>query len=377
MERRASQAGHGAPDREAQRARSPISGTPVIEPMQMEREGQVNTAALDDSCVAATSSRGDEDALRQCLHNIVRDIVGGSPAITHVRRTRSRYSSWYASDIVTVGLATGAELKVFLKDFGSYPLSKDGMEQRRDRELRVYRDLLAEADLGTARYYGSVWDRSEGRFWLILEFVEGMPVRYCDLEYWIAAAAWLGRMHGYFARHRPRQTCFLMCHDTRFFWSKAELALAVMSGTPLAARVAQLLSGYDPLVRLMASQPATLVHGAYRPKEVLANASIDPPRICPVDWELAALGAPLYDLALFADGFEPSVQDRLWSVYREQARASGLSLPDREEANCLMDCFRLHNVMNWLGQSRARGFPEEKVARLVDLGEELRRRIRL
>ncbi|HEV8718404.1 MAG TPA: phosphotransferase [Candidatus Binatia bacterium] len=321
--------------------------------------------------------QGDEEVLRRCLDEIVDNVASGRTAITSVHRIPSGYSSWYASDIVTIELANGAELKVFLKDYGSYSCPKDGMEQRRDREMRVYRDLLAEANLGTARYYGSVSDASQGRFWLLLEFVEGMPVRYCDLEYWISAAGWLGRMQGRFARQLSRlsATGFLIRHDADFFWSKAELAQTALSETPLAGRLMRLLRGYDRAVGAMASQPRTLVHGAYRPKEILLNLNTNPPRICPVDWELAGLGSPIYDLALFADGFESSVQDRLWGVYREQAQGCGLSLPEREEASYLMDCFRLHHVMNWLGQSRTRGFPEAKVARLVDLGEQLRSRI--
>lgn len=137
-----------------------------------------------------TSKRADEVVLCQCLNRIVPDIFGRQLGIEAINRRRSDYSSWYASDIVTVQLATGEEFKIFLKDFGSYLRPKEGMEQRRERELRVYQDLLAAADLGTVKYYGSVWDKSQGRFWLLLEFVNGMEVRFCDFEYWVTAAAW-------------------------------------------------------------------------------------------------------------------------------------------------------------------------------------------
>ena len=45
---------------------------------------------------------------------------------------------------------------------------------------------------------------------------------------------------------------------------------------------------------------------------------------------------------------------------------------DRQDMSCVLNCFRLHHVMNWLSQSRDREFPETQVARLVDLGEKLR-----
>ena len=49
----------------------------------------------------------------------------------------------------------------------------------------------------------------------------------------------------------------------------------------------------------------TLVHGSYRPQNVLVAQACDPPRICPTDWELAALGRSTYDLAFICDGFRP------------------------------------------------------------------------
>ena len=324
----------------------------------------------------ANRNRADEETFHRCLSGIVTDLLGGQPVITSLHRNRSKYSSWYAAEILTVRVAAGAELKIFMKDFGSYFRAKDGMEQRRDREMRVYKELLAQADLGTARYYGSVVDASRGRFWLLLEYVDGMPVRYCDLKYWIAAAGWLGRMHGHFARQSSRlsATCFLVRHDIAFFLSKADLALAAVShiSPALARRLSALLNGYDRLAEVMASGPHTLVHGAYRAKEILVSAGSDPPRICPVDWELAAFGAPLYDLAQLTDGFKPAMLDRFWNAYREQANACGLALRDRQDMSYVLNCFRLHHVMNWLSQSRDREFPETQVARLVDLGEKLR-----
>ena len=148
------------------------------------------------------TERGDADALRQCVERIVRDrpIGSGRSAIAGIHRQRFECSSSYACDVVTVDLTTGDELKIFLKNFGVSQLPKDGLPQRRERELRVYRDLLTQADLGTATYYGSLWDESHGRFWLLLEFVHGMPLRFYDVDSWVAAAGWLGRMQRYFAQ---------------------------------------------------------------------------------------------------------------------------------------------------------------------------------
>src|SRR5918911_5089214 len=226
------------------------------------------------------TERADEDALRQCVEGIVRDRCGGRSAIVGIHRQRFAHATSYPCEVVSVKLATGEELKIFLKNFGTSQLPKDGLPQRRERELRVYRDLLTEADLGTATYYGSVWEESHGRFWLLLELVPGMPLRVYDVDSCVAAAGWLGRMQRYFAQQTAglRACDGLLRHDARFFWSKAERALQAVShiSPPLAGRLAHIVNRYDKLVEVMANQPLTLVHGSYRPPNIMVTVGSTP-----------------------------------------------------------------------------------------------------
>jgi hypothetical protein len=320
--------------------------------------------------------QADDAALRRCLDDAFPERCGKSP-VAGFSRSRSEVSASYDSYVVTVRLATGGEWKLFLKDFGFSRLPKEGLDQRRERELGVYRGLLAEAELDTARYHGSVWDRSEGRFWLLLEFVDGLLLRDCELDYWVAAAGWLGRMQGWSAQHLDRLGgCdFLLRHDAGFFLAKAEQALRAVRQTSasLAARLGDLVSRYDRLVAVMISQPRTLVHGSYRPENVLVDGQVQPPRVCPIDWELAAVGAPLYDLAFITDGFKPAELERLWGTYREQAGVWNLTVPDREEMRYVVDCFRLHKILKSLSESWEKRFPAATVAKLVEMGEGLGR----
>jgi aminoglycoside phosphotransferase (APT) family kinase protein len=322
------------------------------------------------------SQRPDEDVLRECLEGVV-EARGGGAAIAEVRRQRSQFSSFYASDVLTVRLATGEEFKVFLKDFGTYDHAKDGLRERRERERAVYRDLLAGAGLGTARYYGSAWDDSAGRFWLLLEYVEGEPVKHYGFEYWVPPAAWLGRMQGYFARHPELwDNCdALIRHDAAFFHATAEQALRAAGrfAPEFARRLEPIVRRYDGAVRVMAGQPKTFVHGTYRPAQIIVDTTCRPPRFCPVDWEKAAVGSGLYDLTFLADGFEPPRLDRVLDAYRAEAEGHGLTVCGREELLRVMDCFRLHRVMNWLSLSADRQFPERKVIELLDRAEEVAR----
>ena len=330
-------------------------------------------AAGTDNTV--TTPRADEKTLRQYLADIISDTCGGNASIVRIDCKPSEYSSWYASDIVTVELSDGDQLRIFLKNFGCYKHRKDGMEQRRERELRVYKQLLAEANLGSAKYYGSVWDESRGRYWLLLEFVEGTVVRYCEFQYWLAAVEWLGRMHAYFARHveRLERGNFLQIHDADFFWRTADVALRAVNhiSAPLGDRLVKVIKQYHGIVGLMASQPKTLVHGAYLPSQILVNTDTEPLRICPLDWELAGIGSGLYDLAFFTDGFRPPQLDQLWDAYSNQAATHGVSVPDRDELRHRINCFRLHKVLNWLSQSVDRQYSLRDVAKLVGMAEQL------
>ena len=316
--------------------------------------------------VAATRTRADEDALRRCLAGAL-----GSEALAaaDVRRERSAFASSYDAEVITVRLAGGEELTLFLKNFGASGFPKDDPTGRRDRERAVYRDLLADAKLGTASYYGSVWDERRGRFWLLLEFVRGSELRSCALEYWIMAAAWLGRMHGHFARleARLRGCDSLERHDAEFFRLKAECAAREVCrvSAPLAGRFAKAMGRYERAAAVMARPPRTLVHGHFRPCNVLVAADSAPARICPVDWEQAAVGSGLYDLALLTDGFAPPELDRLIEAYRGAALAQGLAVPEREELRQAVDCFRLFIEVNLLSRARQRGASEGKVAETV------------
>ncbi|MBI3978562.1 MAG: aminoglycoside phosphotransferase family protein [Chloroflexi bacterium] len=323
--------------------------------------------------------KADEEALRACLERVVRDRFGSQTELVDIRRKRSDYASSYGADVITGRLSGGSELKVFLKDFSSYHHPGDEAKQRCKRELWVYRDLLPAAHLGTAGYYGSVWDAPRGRLWLLIELVDGVPLRQCDLEHWVAAAGWLGRLHGYSARHAERLAAadFLVHHDAAFFRSTAERAVRAVSWffADLADQVARLVARYDPIVEVMVAQPPGLAHGSYRPKNILVGTDAEPPRICPIDWELAALGSPLSDLAFIADGFDPPTIDRLLGAYRAAAIEQNVPLPGREEMVRVVHCFRLHKTMKSLSESWDRRFPARVVAELVDTAETIVRAV--
>ena len=319
----------------------------------------------------------DDRVIIKSLEGFLSQMSGRKVTIPTLHRTPGEQSTSFRSEVLHVDLNGGSKLKIFLKDFGYSRLPKDGLEQRRERELRVYQDVIRKANLGTAKFYGSIWDESTGRYWLLLEFVEGDTLRDREFDDWVRAVGWLGGMQNYFAQHnRDLETSnFLVTHDSEFFWSKVDLASrsVYQISSSLADRLGHVLKRYSRIVDVMTHQPRTFVHGSFRPQNILVAATEEGVRICPIDWELAAYGAPLYDFAFLADGFKPPELDRLWDVYLQQFTDIPPHNQDQNEMTYIVDCFRLHKLIKSLSDSLSWKFPEETVAKLVGMVEELGR----
>jgi serine/threonine protein kinase len=323
-------------------------------------------------------SEQNEPALRECLERSLPRVSNRQSAIAAIHSRWSETSSSYETYILTVQLADGEAFEVFLKNYGAFVLVKDQMKQRREREVRVYQHLLEDANLGTPRYYGTVWDESQETFWLLLEYVDGTPVGYLEPNhYWTAAAAaagWLGQMHGYFTRHAHylSRLDFLKRHDAHFLSAKAEAALDTVSQILPGSvdRIARIVNRYDKVIEAMVAHPPTLIHGAFRPQNVMLGGESQSMRICAYDWEEAAFGAPLYDLAYLTDGFEPPNLDLTFETYRQGAMRFGMPVPEKEEMRYIVNCFRLHMIVISLADAPAKQYGEREIANLLAVGEE-------
>jgi len=319
--------------------------------------------------------KADDEALRRWLQSSLLGRPDPAPEIVSLQRRPVAEDTSYPCEIITMTLAGGATSEIFLKIFVRPDSPSDDISLRYERELRVYRDVLEGANLGTPSFRGSL--RSPERSWLALEFVPGDRLHWRDSTLFIAAAAWLARMQAHFAAHPEHlgETSFLIRHDAAFFRFHADEALhAVSQLSPvLAERLAQVLEDYDRNIEVMTRDPATLIHGSFSKHDILVETSGDPPRLCPIDWEEAGLGSPFYDLAFLTDGWKPPTLDRMWDAYRDEFARHRLDRPNWDRLHLLVPCFRLHKILMTLGKSSARGFNEAAVGKLVETAWRLRR----
>ena len=125
-----------------------------------------------------------------------------------------------------------------------------------------------------------------------------------------------------------------------------------------ARRLEGFSSDIEPSIDLIAGQEQSLVHGHYDAANILVSADAKPVRICPVDWELAALGSRFFDLASLCDGFEPPALHRIWDAYAEGAADAGL--PTRHA----IGCGAWSTASGSTGSSRGLGAPPRSATRL-------------
>jgi len=344
----------------------------------------VTNAAND--CVPVTFSStapNDVDAgtinrlLERHLETELPRYFGHTAEIEALRWEAIDMQTSFAVHILQVHLTSGDTLKLFVKDFSSSILPKDGLEQRSERERRVYRELLAQQDLGTAHYFGTVAKPGQTGFYLLLEFVEGMWLKYRDFDDWVSAAGWLGMLHGTFMNRQDDLAAadFLIRHDAGFFREKAETALTAVSqfSEDYADQLTSVLDGYSRLIDIMVSQPATLVHGSFRVQNILVTNTGLATRICPVDWELAATGGGLCDLAFIAHGYAPDKAEILLNAYRTQLSQHCTLAADKTEMAYAVQCYLLHKVVKSLSDSIVLDFSDDVVRKYIDMAIAIRR----
>jgi len=194
-------------------------------------------------------------------------------------------------------------------------------------------------------------------------------LRYQSLEHWFTAARRLARLHAHFAgRVGKLLACdFLLRFDARYLhdWAGRALAAVGEQSADLAAELARVVDRYDRVCGVLARQPLTLVHNDPAPKNVLADRSRDPARICFIDWEMAGVGCGLMDLVHLKYGLGPADDDKMCSAYATELAGTGLLPSDPRELSSLFAACEVHQTVYRLAFAKAWRLPPARVAQWV------------
>ena len=284
--------------------------------------------------------------------------------IAAIRRRPFDYRSSFPLEEIELSFADGRRQTLIFKDL-AWDASPETRQIKPEflfdprREIDVYRQILPPARLDTARCYGAVSDRRRRRYWLFLEKVAAIEFYQAgDLETWCDAARWLARLHAHFAGAdlaALTNDCHLLTLDAALFRQFLQRACRFVSQSrePAATtRLQRLADRYEPVLGALSTLPRTFIHGEFYASNVLVNPTAQPLRICPVDWEMAAIGPGLVDLAALVVGkWTAPQQETIAMAYHAALSPKHPLAGDSQEFPAGLNCCRRQLAVQWLGWS--------------------------
>jgi hypothetical protein len=337
-----------------------------------------------------TATPPSTDEVRVELQRALSEYWEVSCSIASISRRPSAYRTSFALEELDVVLDDGVRLQLIFKDTSQQALSERARRAKPvfladpRREIETYRRILKLSELGTAICYGAVVDPAADRYWLFLERVPGIELYQAgDHLIWERAVQWLAGFHVRFAEAQARSVAqsqaSLLVFDRAYYHLWLQRALEFAQGWPIGdqRRIAWLADRYDVVIDRLVALPTTVIHGEFYASNVLVQEAEGGMRVCPVDWEMAAVGPGLIDLAaLVAGGWSADERRQFGAVYH-----TVLTLPERggpildELLTDLAFC-RLHLAVQWLGWAGDWSPPREHahdwLADAVSIAEELR-----
>ena len=225
-------------------------------------------------------------------------------------------------------------MRLVLKDLSRSTLSPVALKAKPEflydplREIEVYGRFLADSS-GAPKCYLSVAQPQLNRTWLMLERIPGVELyQVGDLEVWRSVARWLSAFHGSHQNRLPAST-HLLKYGRDFYLRWLERALEYTGG-----RLEPISQRYQDVIDLLVALPQTLIHGEFYASNVL----VDGRRVAPIDWEVAALGPGLVDLAALTTGWGDKERTTIESAYGDVSHDA-------------LEACRMHIAVQWLGWS--------------------------
>jgi len=304
--------------------------------------------------------------LYESLETVLSNYFGRKRSIRQLRRRYSAYSSSYALENLELELDRGEHLRLVFKNLSPGSVLKTARQVRPgfiyhpEREIEIYRHILDPKRLGTPICYGAVEVPELERYWLFLERVDG-PLLWQRgrLERWEQAAGWLAMLHTQYRGKRGNGNApwrkYLARYDEHMLTTWLMRAEEFLrrdgdNSREVWRRFTRLASRYDEVIARVLDLPMSLIHGEFFPSNVILRPGRRGWEICPVDWEMAAIGPGLIDLAALTAGNWSAEQKRkLVAAYREGLRTANGWLPSIPELFEAVAYCQLHLSIQLLG----------------------------
>lgn len=326
--------------------------------------------------------------LRNEIERMLSEHFGCDLHVAQLERRPFAYQTSSAIEAVDVELDDGRRLALLAKDVSRAGLHRTASQAKPDflhdprREVEVYRRVLPHGPPGTAKCYGALSIGGEGD-WLLLEHVDGRELyQIGELPLWQAAARWLAQLHSHWAGRveELRERAPLLNYHADFYrrWLSRAHEFRSRRSEGDSAIWQRLSDGYGRIIEELLALPPTFLHGEFYASNVLVSSAptIDRARVCPVDWEMAALGPALMDVAALTAGkWRDEDRRSLLAAYRDGLAERGRPQDSLLKLERDLDVCRLHVAMQWLGWSPDWTPPTEHahdwLAEAIDLAEQL------
>jgi len=286
---------------------------------------------------------------------------GARRRVVSVEQRPSPYRSSFVLDDIVVRFDDGSTSALIAKAIRWDALSPEAHRAKprfmwdQERERATYESILAPLDVGAARYCGS-YESDSGVRYLLLERVAGAPLwQFGEIEAWREAARWLARLHVRVpvdVAASSAAAVHLLRYNRQFYECWMNRARTFQdAGNPV---VASLADRHSSIADWLSDQAPAFLHGEFYPSNVLIERRGSTSFVVrPIDWEMAALGPPLIDLAcLLAGRWSDQGRADVAEAYHQERAAEGGEVPSREDYLRTLDYCLIHLSMRNLGWSR-------------------------
>jgi hypothetical protein len=301
------------------------------------------------------------EALREILERGLASHFARPVCIVRFARRPSPYRTSFALEEISVTLEDGTECEVMFKDLSRESLSaaaravKPTFVHDPRREIDAYGRILGDCDCGTATCFAAVADGDH--HWLLLEKVPGVELyQVGELAVWQTVATWLGTVHARFSADAPMiasEVKSLLRYDPAFYrvWLHRALEFTAERSPSEVPGLQRLAGRYDEVVDRLIGLPRTFIHGELYASNVLVMCDRQPPRVCPVDWEMCGVGPGLLDVAALTTGGWTDDQRRSIALAYFAALPPG-TYSSESEFLAALDYCDLHLAVQWSGWAR-------------------------